>query len=170
MLLLLLLFCLLSSLVRQPLSGRARRPMGLRRRFRGGSRGSEVGLARIVLFEVEHPTLGRLPFGLGSLLRVKDALLEVRHLLVRQWTFRNYRNLEWWLSRRLARRPSMQLTGDGLIVAYDTEAGIEIRTFPLSSPMLGGSRPAGGADGPDPPTYDDDTRPPECPLLGCGGN
>jgi hypothetical protein len=72
-------------------------------------------------------------------------------------------------SRRLALRPSMQLTKDGLIVAYETELGIEIRTFPLNAPMLGGSQPAGGADGPDPPSQKD-TRPPECQLIGCIGN
>ncbi len=72
-------------------------------------------------------------------------------------------------SRRQARRPSMELTKDALIIAYDTEAGIEIKSFPLTAPMLGGAQPSGGADGPDPPS-NKDTRPPECPLLGCSGN
>jgi hypothetical protein len=73
-------------------------------------------------------------------------------------------------TRREARRPSLLLDGEQLIVAFETERGIEIRTIPLDAPALGGHEPAGGHDGPDPPTYDDGTRPPECQLIGCYGD
>ena len=72
-------------------------------------------------------------------------------------------------TRHAARRPSLLLEDGKLIVAFETDSGIEIRTYPLDAPALGGHEPAGGHDGPDPPTYDG-TRPPECQLIGCFGD
>lgn len=72
-------------------------------------------------------------------------------------------------TRREARRPSLLLEDEKLIIAFETERGIEIRTYSLDAPALGGHEPAGGHDGPDPPTYDG-TRPPECQLIGCFGD
>ncbi len=72
-------------------------------------------------------------------------------------------------AREKARRPSLLLDDDALIVAYETDHGVRIRRFPAEAPMVGGFSPSGGADGPDPPTYDD-TRPPECDFIGCDGN
>lgn len=72
-------------------------------------------------------------------------------------------------AREQSRRPSLMLGDNELIVAYETDRGVRIRRFPADAPMVGGFAPAGGADGPDPPTYDD-TRPPECDFIGCDGN
>ncbi len=72
-------------------------------------------------------------------------------------------------AREKASRPSMLLDNDQLIVAFETDRGVRIRRFPADTPMIGGFTPAGGADGPDPPTYDD-TRPPECQIIGCEGD
>jgi hypothetical protein len=72
-------------------------------------------------------------------------------------------------TREKARRPSLLLDDDGLIVAFETDRGVRIRKFPTDAPMIGGFTPAGGADGPDPPTYDP-TRPPECQIIGCAGD
>ncbi|TDI31669.1 MAG: hypothetical protein E2P00_04600 [Acidobacteria bacterium] len=72
-------------------------------------------------------------------------------------------------TREKARRPTLLLDDDQLIVAFETDSGVRIRKFHADTPMIGGFLPAGGADGPDPPTYDD-TRPPECQLIGCEGD
>jgi hypothetical protein len=72
-------------------------------------------------------------------------------------------------ARENARKPALALTADSLIVAFETDRGVRIRTFPAASALVGGFEPAGGADGPDPPTYDD-TRPPECQFIGCNGD
>lgn len=71
-------------------------------------------------------------------------------------------------SREKARRPSLLIGDSEVIVAFETDEGVRIRSFQAGSAMVGGFEPAGGADGPDPPTYDD-SRPPECQFIGCDG-
>ncbi|MFQ5669340.1 MAG: hypothetical protein ACE5HD_02330 [Acidobacteriota bacterium] len=70
--------------------------------------------------------------------------------------------------RRQASHPSLLLQGTQLILAYDTDRGVRIRILSSNASLLGSQQPAGGHDGPDPPTKN--TRSPECPLVGCLGN
>jgi hypothetical protein len=72
-------------------------------------------------------------------------------------------------NRTNARRPAVLLRGEDLVIAYETDQGIEFRTLSLQSPMLGGNSASGGDDGPDPPSAGG-TRPPECQLIGCAGD
>ena len=68
-----------------------------------------------------------------------------------------------------ASRPSLLLRNDELIVAFDSDSGVQIRTLPADSVTLGGTETSGGVEGADPPA-NTDTRPPECQLIGCSGD
>lgn len=72
--------------------------------------------------------------------------------------------------RTRASRPAVLLKGSDLVLAFESNEGVQIRTLPADAPALGGTETAGGAEGPDPPTRRDDTRPPECQVIGCDGN
>ena len=76
-------------------------------------------------------------------------------------------------TRMRASRPTVLIAGLSILVAFDTEQGIRLTTYSLTSLPTGGYDPAGGTDGADPPAYGGGgtgTRPPECPLLGCQGD
>ncbi|MFQ5768558.1 MAG: hypothetical protein ACE5ID_11335 [Acidobacteriota bacterium] len=69
-------------------------------------------------------------------------------------------------SRRSALRPALLLEGDHIIVAYQTDAGVQMQKIPVGSPAVGGKKTSGGHDGPDPPTNGDPNLP-DCQLVGC---
>lgn len=76
-------------------------------------------------------------------------------------------------TRVRASRPTLLIADQAILVAFDTDQGIRLSTYNLSSLPTGGYDPAGGTDGADPPAYGGGgtgTRPPECPLLGCQGD
>ena len=76
-------------------------------------------------------------------------------------------------TRLRASRPTVLIADLSILVAFDTEQGIRLSTYSLTSLPTGGYDPAGGTDGADPPAYGGGgtgTRPPECPLLGCQGD
>ncbi|MFQ5718531.1 MAG: hypothetical protein ACE5IK_03190 [Acidobacteriota bacterium] len=72
-------------------------------------------------------------------------------------------------ARVRASRPTLLLRDSDLIVAFDSDSGVQIRTLPAESTALGGTGTSGGLEGPDPPTHSD-SRPPECQFIGCDGN
>jgi hypothetical protein len=76
-------------------------------------------------------------------------------------------------ARLRASRPSVLVSGNALVVAYDSDRGIQIETYTFGSGGIWGYQGAGGTDGSDPPAYGGGgtgTRTPECPLLGCTGD